>query len=290
VALRLGRSDGLVFPFVDYRWTEPSRSFQTVLRAGGLDAGTEYHAFIDVDGVQLAGPIPIWTAPPAGSATPLRLGFGSCTRDDSQPIFSAVADADLDAFFFVGDNHYGDTANLDALRWNYRWAHARPGRREFMSAVPTLAIWDDHDYVGNNTDGSAAGKATALRAFAESWPNPSFGEPGLDGVFFRWSWGEVDVFGLDDRYWRGEDGSVLGAPQTDWIVAELAASTATWKVVALGSQWTADGSNDSWASFLPARDALLTTLGDLGIAGIVFIDGDIHRTEIRSLDVAAFLG
>ena len=290
VGLRLGAPGDPAPPFVAFAWPLPSTSFQTVLRAEGLQPGTEYDAWVLVDGEVAWGPVRLRTAPPPGAAGTFTMGFGSCSKDDDQPIWTTIAESAADAFFFVGDNHYGNTGNLDAHRWNYRWAHGRAGRREFMATRPILAIWDDHDYTGNNTDGNSPTKAVALRAFTESWPNPSPGTADLEGVFFRWSWGDVDVFGLDDRYWRGFDDSLLGAAQTEWLLAELSQSTATFRVVALGSQWTADGSSDSWAAFLPARDELLTQLGDAGIGGLIFIDGDIHRSEVRELGTEATLG
>jgi len=157
-----------------------------------------------------------------------------------------------------------------------------------MSSVPILAIWDDHDFVGNNTDGSEAGKDVALRAFKEYWANPSYGTDVTPGVFFQTSYGDIDFFAIDDRYWRGLDDSVLGDEQEAWLLSQLEASMAVFKFIVSGSQFTSHGSGDSWAAFPAAHERLLQHIVDESITGVVFLSGDVHRSEFRS--VAAVSG
>jgi alkaline phosphatase D len=156
-----------------------------------------------------------------------------------------------------------------------------------MAQVPTLATWDDHDYTGNNTDGSSSNKSTALRIFEEYWANPGYGTESTAGVFFQWSWGDVDFFMLDDRYWRGLEDSVLGSEQTAWLIDALASSDGVFKILVSGSQWTSDGSSDSWAAFPEARTALFEEIRDGRITGVVLLSGDIHRSELRLMDGAS---
>lgn len=282
VALRVARGDSLDgAPTVSWVYPSPRRDFTGVLEVSGLAPDTDYVYGVEVDGARLAGPLPLRTARAPGAPGALRFAFGSCTRSDDQPIFSAVLDAEPDLFLFLGDNHYANSGDLGGLRWFYRWALERPERAAMLARVPTLATWDDHDYTGNNTDATAPGKDVALRVFAEYWANPSVGAPGLPGVFTRHRIGDVEIFLVDDRYHRGEDDSVLGAPQTAWLLDALETSDATFRVVGCGSQWTAAGSSDSWAAFLPARDALLAAIRDRGIEGVVLLSGDIHRSEMR---------
>lgn len=279
-------------PLSDAAWSWPlaGDDFFGELALTGLLPDTEYSYAVTVAGSAESWAGSFTTAPPPGTAASFRVAFGSCSRLDGQPIFDVVLDKGPDLFLFVGDNHYGNTNDLDSLRWNYRWAHSRPERRAMMQVVPTLAVWDDHDYTGNNTDGTAPGKAMALQAFEEAWANPAGGTAGADGVFATHEVGDVRFYLLDDRYWRGSQNSVLGQAQTDWLLDRVVEGSPTWHVFVLGSQWTADGSSDSWAQFLPARDDLLAELGALSIDGAVFLSGDIHRSEFRALDVADLLG
>ena len=276
-------SDTGVARRLPYVYPRARRDFTEVITIDGLTPSTRYSVLFDVQGVLHRDIAAFDTAPPPGSPTKLKVAFGSCSRLDDQPIFEHIRRYGPDMFFFVGDNHYANSGERDALRWYYQWGLSRAHRSALLAETSVLATWDDHDYTGNNTDGADPGKDTALRVFKEYWANPSFGTPQTKGVFFTHQWGDVQMFFVDDRYWRGFDDSILGQAQTDWLQDALAASTATFKLVICGSQWTAADSSDSWAAFLPARDRLFDFIRDRGIEGVVLLSGDVHRSELRSL-------
>lgn len=136
--------------------------------------------------------------------------------------------------------------------------------------------------------------------FQEYWANPSYGLAGTPGVFFRHREGPVEIFALDCRMYRpdvGDGGSrgelasappslpmsggPLGQTQLDWRISGVAESDAPFKLLACGSRFTAEGSLDSWAAFDTARNALHQRMHDAGIEGVVFLSGDIHRTNFR---------
>ena len=212
---------------LNYSYPQASTDFTQSVSITGLMPETSYVYELEIKGTRY-GPWPLRTTPTTGSSTTLKFAFGSCTKDDDQPIFGPILSYNPDLFLFVGDNHYANSDDLNALRQYYRWAHERPQRSTMMSSVPILAIWDDHDFVGNNTDGSEAGKDVALRAFKEYWANPSYGTDVTPGVFFQTSYGDIDFFAIDDRYWRGLDDSVLGDEQEAWLLSQLEASMAVF--------------------------------------------------------------
>ena len=246
-----------------------SEDFAQEVFVEGLQPPFSYR--LEIAGVEL-GP---WSV--QAPTDELRIAFGSCTKDDEQPIFSAIRTWGPDVFLFVGDNHYANSSDLGALRQWYRWAHERAGRAELMTEASVLATWDDHDYVGNNTDASDAGGDTAKRAFDEYWLNTM---PATHRI------GDVEVFLLDGRSHRGEDDTMLGAEQTTWLVERLHDSEATWKLVTNGSQFTQEGSDDSWAAFEEDFAAFQERVAD--VPGMVFLSGDIHRSEFRSLPSASY--
>lgn len=249
----------------------------------GVTPGQTWYYAVDVNGVR--SPVRTFTPPPAaGQAGYHTFAFGSCSKDDVQPIFESILAWDPDLFLFVGDNHYGNTSDLDALRQYYRWAHEREGRNTLLATTPILATWDDHDFVGNNTLGTAPGGEQALQAFTEYWANPSVGREDLPGVFTRASWGDVDFFLIDDRYYRLIDGeTMLGREQEAWLIDALSSSTATFKVIASGSKWSSAGSSDSWAAYLSERERIEQAIVDRAIGGVVLLSGDIHRSELRRI-------
>jgi alkaline phosphatase D len=233
----------------------------------------------------------------------VRVGMGSCAKEDAQPIYSALLTAKPDAFLFLGDNHYGNSAELDVHRYQYRRMDNFRMRATFLSQVHALATWDDHDYVENNSDGLCGGRAAALRGFKEAWPNPEFGTSGTPGAYSVARFGPLDVFMLDCRSYRprvndpgrdcdpgasvpaGQDlnAGPLGEQQYQWLMTKLSASVAPFKVIACGSLFTSTGV-DSWGSFPAARNRFSTDLKDRNIRGVVLASGDIHRTEFRKLD------
>jgi alkaline phosphatase D len=296
VGLRLSGQPALdAAPVVAWADTAAAADFTATLEAAQLAPGTTYYYGVEIDGVLHSEPS--WsftTPPPRGQPGAFTFAFGSCARQEHpQDIFGAIAQARPDLFLFIGDNHYGDATQLDAHRWNAQRMRETP-RRLLHASVPTLAIWDDHDFLGNDSDGTYPGREVARRAFREYWPNPSYGEDE-QGIYFRHSYGDVDFFMLDGRFFRDpRDGaipfgdpegrrSVLGAPQTTWLIEQLRASTATFKFLVLGSQWTSYGNPDSWASFLEARDAIFDAIALHRIEGVVLLSGDRHRSEYRLL-------
>jgi alkaline phosphatase D len=284
VGLRLAETQAALNDAPVYAWAYPTpdTDFTAELQAQGALAGTTYHYAVQIDGTDVHTGT-LRTAPAVGTPGKTTIAYGSCSKDDDQPIFDHIAATSPDLMFFIGDNHYGNTNDLASLRWYYRWAHSRAIRSTLMSTATTLATWDDHDFVGNNTDGYDAGRKEALRAFSEYWPNPSYGTESVPGVYFSTSWGDVDLFFVDDRYWREWDDSLLGNEQTEWLIQQLSSSTASFKIVSCGSQWTTKGSGDSWAAFPSKRDELLNDLFDAGVEGLVLLSGDIHRSEFRKI-------
>ena len=71
-------------------------------------------------------------------------------------------------------------------------------------------------------------------------------------------------------------------------MGELEDSTATFKVLISGSQWTSKGSSDSWAAFPDAKALLFERITELGIEGLVLLSGDIHRSSFRLLEDGEF--
>lgn len=296
VALRLsGGPDLEAAPAVAWAYPAGTDDFTAVLEARHLAPSSTYYYGIEIDGVLRSDPSWTFTTPPPrGQQGTFTFGVGSCARaSHPQDIYVPIAEAGPDLFLFIGDNHYGDATTLGGHRWNFQTMRETP-RSLLMAQVPTLAIWDDHDFLGNNSDGSDPRRDAARRAFTEYWANPAFGADG-QGIYFQHSHGDVDFFMLDGRYFRDpSDGSVvfgdptgrsslLGVAQTNWLLEALRASPATFKFLIIGSQWTDNGRTDSWASHLDARNAIFDAIAADRIEGVVLVSGDRHRSEFRLL-------
>lgn len=279
-------ADGLASALpVAIRYPAASNDFTETVELFGLGDGVEWAYGLVVDG-EVVGPFSLRSGPADGSPGVRRIAFGSCTKDDAQPLFEAIREQEPDLFLFVGDNHYGDTGDLGSHRQWYRWAHGREHRAELLREAAVYSTWDDHDYVGNDEDQNASGKSVALRIFGEYWGNGDLGLPEVAGVFSSHTYGDVGIWMLDGRYWRGADDSVTGAEQEEWLVQSVSASDATFKFVVSGSQFNLDSTADSWRSFADAQARVMDALSEVG--GVVLLSGDIHTSEFVSVPASAY--
>jgi alkaline phosphatase D len=145
--------------------------------------------------------------------------------------------------------------SLDEFRGNFLYNLGDENVRRFNAQVPVVAQWDDHEVRNNwfpsqvledpryQVKSVALLAARAKKAFLEYIP---LRIPGTDRerVYRKIAYGpSLDVFVLDMRSYRGpnsanrqtsmsEEAAFLGAAQLAWLEEELAASRATWKVIA----------------------------------------------------------
>jgi alkaline phosphatase D len=264
--------------------------YVVVVELDGLEPATEYFYRI------LVKEYPAFrftTAPPVGTETSFRVAFGSCPKfqdDRVQPIWPVISEFDPDLFLWIGDNIYGDTLDPDILREEYRRQRDIHGLQPLLRNVPHLAVWDDHDFALNNHDRENPIKFEALEVFKDYWVNPAYGLPDTPGVFFTYSYGKVDFFFLDGRFYRDPDNAedtpektMLGAAQFEWLQRELAASEAIFKVIVSGGGFSKmrGAGGDSWAAFLHERNRLFDFIRDREITGVIMTSGDSHIGEIN---------
>ena len=268
--------------------TEDS-AFTGVIDIPDLKPATPYFYRIDLDGdAALARPWPSFvTAPRDGAKGKLRFAFGSCVG--KEPWLDAATWADLDTrtsvefVLLLGDNHYANSTQPRMQRAAFIAHRNNAGFRALFSHTPLYAIWDDHDFGPNDSDGTLAGKDDSLRTFKQFLANPAYGEPDNNGVYFKFTRWDVDFFMLDDRYHRspnkmsdGPDKTMLGAKQLAWLKRELLASKATIKVLGVGGEWQAHGTDDSWKGFLRERNDLFAFLAEHDMKNVLLLSGDRH--------------
>ncbi|MCE9611875.1 MAG: alkaline phosphatase D family protein [Chthoniobacter sp.] len=265
--------------------------FTGVVVVPELKARTTYFYTVLLDGQPaLARPWPSFTTAPAdGAKGRLRFAFGSCAG--KEPWLDAATWADLEARTSVdlvlqlGDNHYANTTDPAKQRAAFIAHRSHAGFRALFQHTPLYAVWDDHDFGVNDSDGTQKGKEDSLRTFSEFFANPAAGEPDNSGVYFKFSRGDVDFFLLDDRYHRSpdkvpDDGTKtqLGAKQLAWLKRELLASKATLRVIACGGEWQGDSVADSWKSYAREEQEIFDFLAEHGIKNVLLLSGDRHFT------------
>ena len=270
---------------------EAAASFTGQVEVPGLEPATRYYylPLID-DQPALLRPYPSFvTAPEAGTPGKLRIAFGSCVGPRGYAAAAAfgemAARGNLDLLLMLGDNHYGNTTDRNLLRDHLFMHRTVGGFEKIIRTTPTYAIWDDHDYGPNNSDGTATRKADSLAVFQQWWANPGYGEPDNPGCYYKFSHSGVDFFMLDVRYYRTpnrrpDDGTktMLGERQLAWLKSGLAESRAKFKIVGSGSEFQTLTQPDCWSSFARERQQIFDHITEREIEGVVLLSGDRHFT------------
>jgi alkaline phosphatase D len=200
------------------------------------------------------------------------------------------------------------------------WRHWRYNRADmhsqsFHAKVPMVAQWDDHEVIN---DFGARWPIWLTATEREGFPN--LVEAGRDALFhyspmerhstepdriyrsFRWG-ADLELFMLDARSYRsfndladhaGNEKTLLGREQIEWLKRGLTESTATWKVVSSDVPLSVPtGSNahlygrDAWANGLAPDYSsqtgferelmdLMTYLDTENIRNLVFLATDVH--------------
>ena len=230
------------------------------------------------------------------------IGFGSCiTEKREQPIWEAIKDENVDEFFFMGDNVYGDSDDglLEKMEASYEKQKQMFPKWVFNKKLN--AIWDDHDYGKNDGGGDYKNKQEAQKLFLDFW-EISKNDPRRtrEGIFFEETQQiegkKIHFIGLDTRYFRSElkgkkngylanddpNASVLGNEQWDWLDRTLEESKADIVIILSSIQILATNHRfEKWSNFTVDRKKLLTRIdGLMQDKKVILISGDRHRAGL----------
>lgn len=214
---------------------------------------------------------------------------------------------------------------LDDFRGNYAYNLLDENLRALNASVPLLAQWDDHEVTNNwywelrkdqdqrYHEGSVALMAArAMRAFHEFMPTRQ-SPLEQDRLFTSFRYGPLlEVFRIDLRSYRGRNDTdgmqtelapetrIIGQRQLAWLMQALAASTATWKVIACDMPLSLVVWNDAKAKTGveavaqgddgPARGReleiadLLRFIRDHQVRNTVWLTADVHYTAAHRYD------
>ena len=189
---------------------------------------------------------------------------------------------------WMGDNTY-----LREVDWNsrtgflHRYTHTRSLEelQPLLASTHHYAIWDDHDYGPNDSDGSYWLKETASEIFKLFWGNPNYDVIGEGGITGSFQWADLQFFLLDNRYYRTSDNNftenrqMLGKKQIDWLINALTSSQAPFKFIVIGGPvLSTEAWYENYATFADERHYLLQKIREAKIEGVIFLDGDRHHT------------
>ena len=103
-----------------------------------------------------------------------KIAFGSCrdSRDKDQSMLEVILEYKPDVFIFLGDNIYGDTADMELLKKKYAVLENEPGFQKVRAQTKVLATWDDHDYGINDGGNSYSKRQESQQIFLDFFDEP----------------------------------------------------------------------------------------------------------------------
>lgn len=248
-------------------------------------------------------------APIDESTLPSRIAFGSCGHQDKpQPVLRSVVEYQPDLFIYLGDNIYGDTKDMAVLKAKYDKLQAKEEFQSLRRSVPTLSVWDDHDYGWNDAGKEYPFKAESKEIFMDFWrvpgDSPRRKHPGIYGShMFSGAGKRFQVILLDTRTFRdsllrnrglpqepkykndyrpdpSETKTILGDVQWNWLSRELQ-RPADLRVICTSIQFGHEYNGwESWTNLPEQQQKMVETIKSSKANGVVFISGDVHWGEV----------
>lgn len=262
-------------------------------------------------------------------------GFGSCQQSHYAPskpeIFSVIAKDSLKFWIQIGDWGYPDTTEKKyGYRFNTKWDLlensylTRYGRSYafadlVISQMPVAYVYDDHDFAGNNSDGTDGAKQNSIDAYGIFFPHYELDNP-QNGLWQKFSYGNVDFFIVDTRTQRTANNDALdengnynpkpghsilagfqidGENQKEWLKRSLKESTAKWKVIVssvmfnpryrdfiydtvLTNQynWLKRDIIDKWSGYEAEQNEILDFIRENDLKNLIVLTGDSHSAYI----------
>ncbi|MDX9730455.1 MAG: alkaline phosphatase D family protein [Bdellovibrionales bacterium] len=237
-----------------------------------------------------------------------RIAAGSCMSDyfleKSADIWKSVIDAKPDLMLLLGDNSYADVVDGkyvgpagESVLWG-RYAETFEALEYFRARhlIPTLAIWDDHDFGVQDGGVDHPYKDEAKRVFLSYFPQSPASTTGADIPELQAGPGtssRFDAFGyrfllLDNRYFRtakdAKPESHFGSEQEKWIIRNLKQThNPAWLIA--GDQWF--GAYHRFESYEGTHPASFKRfMGELKKTGrtMLFMSGDRHLSEVMKIE------
>jgi alkaline phosphatase D len=221
----------------------------------------------------------------------------SCMNDllsfNIDEMWAAVQASRPDFICLLGDNVYGDVLVIHGPKtlWR-RYVDARNAIPfyHWRKLIPSIAIWDDHDFGKNNVNGDYSYRENSLDVF-----NSFYGQNPVKDFYARGPGisSSCELFGhrfvfLDGRYFRQPNlanKQFLGTEQLNWIEKQISGATGP-VFFCLGSQFFGDyQAGDHSFEGLGGREDFIRFKKIAASVNqpILMASGDVHYSEVQHI-------
>lgn len=232
------------------------------------------------------------------SSRQVKLAYMSCTMDHlhKDDVWNQLESKKPDMCFFLGDNVYADRKSLfekvkdvdPVLLWD-RYVETRQRVKFYFqkNLTPSLAIWDDHDFGGDNQNKNYKYAAESLEIFNTFFAQnarPALLEgPGIARKFVGFG-GEFFLF--DGRSFRENAGGLMfGLGQERWLLENLNPTATMFLNGSMFFGAYATGLDSFEGNYSANFSRFKDLIRDSGVvAG--FASGDVHYSEIMNIEAS----
>lgn len=276
-------------PKVDWKFFEGTAYGRIFIQ--GLQPGTSYPLFFRSPKTKKKLAFEFKTYP--SQMDSLQLLIGSCAMKGlygwqkmlfgkkEYPVYRAMAREQADGMLWTGDNLYfiGESEDDEKQIKKHLLTKQVPDMQLFLKSMPQYAMWDDHDFGPNNSDGTFEYKMLSFKNFNDFWANPAPVDSN-SGIYYKISYPQADIFMLDNRFLSQSNVNYLGALQTEWLKNELKASDKPFKFLVTGIQ-AGNKQTEHEALYRTGEwDTLISFIRENAVEGVIFLNGDRHHSEI----------
>lgn len=233
-----------------------------------------------------------------------RIVFGSCINKNfpNPNIWKSLENLRPEMVLFLGDQTYADKSYLvkeypatpDQLWQSYVASFHSETYYAMSRLIPTMALWDDHDYGANDSDSSYIYKNESLTIINQWFPQDSnFKDSGSifergpgDSSYFSIS--GIQIFLLDGRFFRSPVGvkpeTFFGSEQEQWLNSILEKRLGPALIASGSSFFGAYAKGESYEGEFPESfPQFIKSLRKFHIP-IIFASGDLHYSEAMRID------
>ena len=245
-----------------------------------------------------------------------RIAFGSCGHQDKPlTIFQTVVNHQPDLFIFLGDNIYGDTDKMCALKRKYRKLSHNENFKKLKETTPIIATWDDHDYGFDDSGRYYSKKEKSKEIFLNFFKEPRNSKRrehnGIyTSYYYKVNGKTLQIILLDNRTFRDNllayngslkndtnyrytldyspiesaDSTFLGDEQWKWLKDELL-KPADVRIIGSSTQFaTQYNGYETWSNMPYEQKKMLELIKSTNAKGVFFISGDVHYSELSKLE------
>jgi alkaline phosphatase D len=292
-AVRLAVSTTPGFESPSYSSSVETDDRCAMLEVSGMDPDTLYYCRVDVDSVLQDAVTGKFRTLPSGESVSFTFAVaGDCRAVSDSNVFDRIRTSGAAFFVLHGDIHYEDYNGTDLATRMALWDtvyQGSEGRSLLMREMPFLYMWDDHDFCGDNSDGSDAGRDVACTAFHRRVPIAIELESDTDPVYWSKKIGRVVLVATDLRSERSQNGdtdnsskSMMGETQKNWFKAILSdeANDDCLFIWLNTIPWNATSGEDRWNSFSTERTEIANFIKANCPGRVLVICADRHGVGI----------